>query len=348
MFPQYAIVWVQKTAEREGFMRILSEEKGLYGSEIEVFSETQDCIVYRAKNEDGEGFMTSYQVFPGVELIYNDFCMENCFNNKGPRAGIMEINHCRSGRFECEFQNGSCVYMEEGDLAVNMLTNRTKNPCFPQQYYYGVSIVIDLEEAAQTISSLLYDITIDLYALRNKLCANNRCFIVRAKDSIEHIFSELYTAPEEVKHAYFKLKVLELLLFLSTVDLSENLDERQYFHKKQVDTIKAMKEHMVQNLDHHDTLEQLSVRFGISLTAMKSCFKGVYGTSVYAFMRAYRMQAAGAMLLKSTESVTAIASKVGYTNPSKFSFAFKQIMGLSPLEYRKSNCLNKNTFVSLE
>ncbi|MEA5084137.1 MAG: AraC family transcriptional regulator [Lachnospiraceae bacterium] len=300
------------------------------------------------ESDSGEGVMTSYNVFPGIEILYNDFHMGNCFNNKQALLNIMEINHCREGRFECDFQNGACAYLEEGDLSVNMLGNKTKNSCFPLEHYHGVSVVIDIDEAASSISSVLNDISIDLHALRDKLCFGDQCFIMRAKDSVEHIFSELYTVPDQVKYGYFKLKVLELLLFLSIVEVSDSRNERKYFNKNQVEIVKEIKEFMTHNLEEHYTLEVLSNNFCIPLTAMKLCFKGVYGTSIYAFMRSYRMQVASVLLRQGTESVTAIANKVGYINASKFAFAFKQVMGMSPLKYRKINRLNGVTLDHLE
>lgn len=41
------------------------------------------------------------------------------------------------------------------------------------------------------------------------------------------------------------------------------------------------------------------------------------------------------LLMQTDESITAIAGKVGYTNSSKFSEAFKSVKGKTPLEYRK-------------
>ncbi|WP_312093111.1 helix-turn-helix domain-containing protein [Aminipila sp.] len=319
---------------------ILSKEKDLYDTDVKIILETEECTVYKIENDEGEGSMTSYKVFDGIELLYNDFHMGECFHNKRACFDIMEINHCRQGRFECEFDNGACVYLEEGDLAVNMLSHRTKNSCFPLEHYHGVSVVIDIPKADASISSVLGDISIDLYGLRDKLCADNQCFIMRAKDSIEHIFSELYTVPDQIKYGYFKLKVLELLLFLSVADISDRLNERSYFHKSQVEIIKDIKQHITKDVERHYTLKELSEHFGIPLTAMKLCFKGVYGTSIYSFMRAYRMQAAAVLLRQSSDSVTDIASRVGYANSSKFAFAFKQVMGMPPLEYRKSNRLN--------
>ncbi|MDF3001504.1 MAG: transcriptional regulator AraC family [Bacillota bacterium] len=317
-------------------MSILSKEKELYGSVIEVVSQEDGCAVYRMA-DGSDGSMTSYEVFPGVELIYNDFHTGECF--QGPRIyrDIMEINHCRQGRFECDFPDGACVYLEEGDLSVNMIGNRTLHSTFPLEHYHGISVVIDLAQAACSLSGLLNDISIDLYDIRDRLCGCDRCFIMRSTESVEHIFFELYRVPEQIRKGYYKLKVLELLLFLSTVDSTAHMGQKQYFHRSQVAVIKGIKEYMTENLDRHITLEELSSRFDIPLTAMKRCFKGVYGTTIYSYLRTYRMQAAAVMLRRTRLNISQVAVQVGYLNSSKFASAFKAVMGACPLEYRRDN-----------
>lgn len=324
------------------------EEYHLVAQEFLTAIHQPDCTVYHMTNIGGEGTMTSFEVFDGVELIYNDFHSAYCVSGNGTSDGVMEINHCRMGRFECDFLNGTCVYLEEGDLAVNMLENQTKNPCFPLEYYSGVSVIIHLARAEQSLSGVLKDISIDLYALREKLCTGNHCFVMRATDSIQHIFSELYTVPDQVKFGYFKIKVLELLLFLSVINPAEHSEEPRYFQKNQVECVKRMKNYMVCHPDCHFTLQELSERFDLPMTTMKQCFKGVYGTSVYAYMRCYRMQRAAVLLCESDESVSSVAWRLGYVNASKFASAFKQVMGLSPMEYRKSHCLNGAKIVCAE
>lgn len=328
-------------------MRTL-EEYDLVAPESLSVTYQPDCTVYHMANISGEGTMTSFEVFDGVELVYNDFRSAYCVSGKGTTADVMEINHCRMGRFECDFLNGTCVYLEEGDLAVNMVANQTKNPCFPLEYYNGVSVMIDLARAEHSLSGILKDISIDLYALREKLCAGNHCFVMRATDSIQHIFSELYTVPNQVKFGYFKLKVLELLLFLSVINPDEHLAAPRYFQKNQVECVKRMKNYMVCHPDCHFTLQELSERFDLPMTTMKQCFKGVYGTSVYAYMRSYRMQRAAVLLCQGNESVSSVAWKLGYVNASKFASAFKQVMGLSPMEYRKRHRLNGAEIVCAE
>ncbi|SHN58818.1 helix-turn-helix domain-containing protein [Desulfitobacterium chlororespirans] len=309
----------------------------LYGPDIRVVVQEKENIVYKMENAGGEGMITRYQVFPGIELLYNDFHMGECEQNKLPCRDMMEINHCWEGRFECEFPNGSCTYLGQGDLAVNMLTNRTTASFFPLAHYHGISVVIDLAGASETIDRLaavLGNLPIDLYAIRDKLCGKGACCVMRAQESVQHIFSELYTAPDELRQGYFKLKVLELLLFLTRAESPRQGEERRYFYKNQVAVIKAMKEYMTEHLDRHFTLKELSVGFNIPLTSMKECFKGVYGTSIYAYMQSCRMEAAALMLRQTGDSVTVIAEKVGYANSSKFSEAFKKQMMMTPSEYR--------------
>ena len=85
---------------------------------------------------------------------------------------------------------------------------------------------------------------------------------------------------------------------------------------------------MVSNLRQHYTLEQLSEQFDIPL-------KGVFGCSIYAYIKSYRMQAATVLLQNSDCSITEIAMKMGYDNPSKFSEVFKKEYEMTPSEFRK-------------
>ncbi len=109
-----------------------------------------------------------------------------------------------------------------------------------------------------------------------------------------------------------------------------------YFQKTQIEKIRKLKSFLEENLYRHYTLEELSSMFSIGLTAMKQCFKAVYGVSIYSYMRTYRMNAAAVLLRREGCSIGQVAALVGYENPSKFSSAFKDVIGITPSEYRKS------------
>ena len=84
---------------------------------------------------------------------------------------------------------------------------------------------------------------------------------MRANPSIEHIFSELYHVREKRKPGYMKVKMLELLLFLSDLNTAEEVLQTDYFNQNQVALIKAVASYITEDLTAHHTIEQLSQKF---------------------------------------------------------------------------------------
>lgn len=273
-----------------------------FDPEVQRIIREDGCTVYQMENVTGKGVITRYEILPGIEIFYNDFHMTDGQNqNKLPYADVLEINHCREGRF--------------------------------------ISITIDLGKASDTIRRLenvMGELRIDVFDLADKFCGKNTCLALRNFHKADHIFSELYCINPEKFASYLKIKVLELLMELSTVDLQNNQKQERYFSGKQVQTIKSIHKYMTEDLKQHHTLQQLSEQFKIPLTSMKNCFKAVYGCSIYAYMRSYRMQAATVLLRDTDESITDIATKMGYDNPSKFTEVFKKECGELPSEFRKN------------
>lgn len=311
------------------------QDKIFCGNNITVIESYEDFTIYKMEDAKGEGTMTCYNVFPGIDLIYNDFHMESCISEFQKKVEMIGIDHCREGRIEWEFNNNSYMYLQEGDMQINTRDHHAIGFGFPLKHYHGITVAIYIEEASKTLCNILDGFSVDLQDLSEKFRSSEVPFIMRTDDSIKHIFSELYRVPDKVRKNYFKIKVLELLLFLSVLDVPINSGERPYFPKKQVDKVKAIMKYITGNIDKHFTLNELSLQFNIPLTSLKICFKGVYGTSIYAYMRSYRMHAAAVMLRETNESIISIAGKVGYNNPSKFAAAFKEIMGMTPAKYQK-------------
>ena len=308
-----------------------------YGPNVQNLIESDDCKVMRLSDNSGEGMMTLYHVFPGVFLMYNDFHMKECVSGFQTDMDLLCIDHCREGRIEQEVGQNAFSYLEAGDLRVDRRIHHSGKVEFPLCHYHGISIGFQVETAAKEIPAYMKGFSVDLYELQNKYCSDRTPYVIPGEPAIEHIFSELYNVPVKIKKDYFKIKVLELLLYLDALELSGHTEERPYFYKGQVEKIKAIQALLTQDLTKNYTLEELSVRFDIALTPMKNCFKSVYGSPIFTYMRNYRMNYA-ASLLKSDKSlkVAEIAGLVGYDSPSKFASAFHQTMGKTPLEYRKS------------
>lgn len=173
-------------------------------------------------------------------------------------------------------------------------------------------------------------------ALREKYCKHNQIYFLRGESAIKHIFSELYNVPQNINEYYLKIKIFELLLYLGGLEISDSKDERPYFYKSQTEKVKALYSLITSDIQRHYTLDELSKKFDISLTGMKTCFKALYGDSIFAYVRKFRMNKAATLLRTTDTSVAAIANEVGYDSPSKFSAAFREEMNMPPLEYRNT------------
>ena len=320
------------------YISCLMKEKEQYKDDVSIITEGEDCKVFQIQNETGEGIMKSYCVFPGVSLMYNDFHMKSCESNFKIDVDSLCIDHCREGRIEHEIRKGVYSYLGAGDLKIDPRIHHSGHVEFPFNHYHGISIFFNLEEASKALPLEIRDFPVDLYEIQKKYCDDKSPFIIKSYPSIEHIFSEIYAVPQKIKKAYFKIKILELLLYLDALELPSNCEEQPYFYKTQVEKIKAIHSLMTENLNKHYTLNQLSNEFDIPLTSMKICFKNVYGNSIFAYMRFYRINLGAVLLRQNKEySIAEIAGKVGYDSPSKFSTAFKDVMGVSPIIYRKNS-----------
>lgn len=300
-----------------------------------LLAESDGCSVYQFRNETGEGTITIYNVFPGVVLSYNDFHMQyvdSCFE---PERNVFSVDHCREGRLEYAVPNDAYAYVGAGDLKLDRRLTHTGRFEMPLSHYHGATVSFDMEIACQSLPQEIKDFPVDLRALQKKFCKDIYPRVIHRACSIEHIFGELYAVPEKIKRTYFKIKILELLLYLEALEIPNNVEEKPYFYKTQVEKVKAIQQFIAAHIGENVTQEELSDRFDISLTTMKRCFKSVYGITIGSWLLQYRMNQAAVLLQTHREkSVTEIAGLVGYDSPSKFAIAFRRVMGLSPTEYR--------------
>lgn len=309
----------------------------LYGESASKKEQDMDsCRYFELENESGTGTITIYQVFPGIELVYNDMHMVYCNKNQKPASDVMEINYCKEGRCECAFEQHQYCYVAAGDLSFCSLKDHAHESEFPTSYYRGITITIDFAMITDEMRSVLELLSVDIE--RIKEISRIRDFtIIRANKTIEHIFSELYKVPEKIRYGYIRVKVLEMLLVLTGFDMTENKSEHIYFPEAQIDTVKQIHTFLKEHYKEHYTIEQLSEHFEMSPTVLKKCFKGVYGDSIYSYMKKYRLQIAERLLKENELSIGEIASQIGYLNPNKFTSAFCDEYGMPPTAYRKKN-----------
>ncbi len=305
-----------------------------YNNKLSILTQSDGSIVHTIHSDTGKSEMNIFDVFPGVRLIYNSIHTGCCPLDVSDSDSLIIIHHCREGRLEQQTEGGF-FYLMPGDLSISNGCKANALYLFPLCHYHGISIVIDPEKAPKCFSCLLDDVEVQPVRIARKLCGENGVFLIRNESYIEHIFSELYSVPESYKKGYLKVKILELLLVLSGIEPQEASPAS--LSSTQASVAKMAATYLSQNLDSRITVADLSGMFHISQSHLQKAFKGVYGMPIFSYVRVLRMQAAAVKLISTELSVLDIAGSFGYDNASKFSSAFKDVMGESPLEYRKNH-----------
>ena len=91
---------------------------------------------------------------------------------------------------------------------------------------------------------------------------------------------------------------------------------------------------LVENPESQSTIEILAYMEKIEKNTMQKCFKEIYGNTISQYRRRVRMQKGKDLLVQTSMSVTEIAGICGYSNISKFSAAFCNEYGVTPLQFR--------------
>ena len=211
-------------------------------------------------------------------------------------------------------------------------------PELPQGHFEGFSLSVEADAANAWSKCSLGIFAPDFSSVLDRINSFGPGIALSAGIRGEHVFRELYEAVEEESLVFPRLKLAELFLLLAQSPIQP--ETGTYLPRTQEKLIRHLRDHIVSDELHYSSLQELAAEHGISVSFLQKSFKQVYGMPVYQYLKAYRLEKAAVLLRNSKRSVTKIALDAGYTNPAKFSEAFRKLYGLPPSEYRK--CKNQN------
>ena len=142
-----------------------------------------------------------------------------------------------------------------------------------------------------------------------------------------------YKKDSEASRCFLKTALCELLLFSHTKKGTENREE--VHHDAVNKTVSLVAAYINNNYNEDISLNSLAERFFISPCYLSRTFKRITGSSFTEYVTGVRIKEARRLLLKSEMSVAEIAISVGFKSTTHFGRAFKTLVGVSPLSYRK-------------
>ena len=84
------------------------------------------------------------------------------------------------------------------------------------------------------------------------------------------------------------------------------------------------------------TVDYVAREVGLSRVHLYRKLKELTNQTSHDFIRNVRLNKAAEMLAQGKYSIAELADAVGFSNPSAFATAFKDLFGVSPSEYRAS------------
>ena len=304
-----------------------------------MYEKGKNITEYSYSDDRGDAQAIVYQLYPGVEVAYISVHMADFdfkLFEKGEPKNYVSIHYCMEGRIEHEI-NQEFFYLMPGDCSIAIQDKTKKMYQLPLKHYHGISIGIDLDAAPNPLASFLESCDCSLLEALQHICGGMSHIVLRSSEIVKKFFGELYEADLEQRLDYLRVKVPELFYRMKYAKTDSTYYDRNLVPRAQVEIVKAVSDYITQNLNDKITLKQLTLEFGISDTYLQTAFRSVYGMPVISFIRMQKMQSAAQVLIHTTRTIDEIAEAFGYENESKFSAAFKKIMGDTPGVYRKEH-----------
>ena len=87
------------------------------------------------------------------------------------------------------------------------------------------------------------------------------------------------------------------------------------------------------------SIEKLASKYGYNPAYFSRLFKNLTGKTFTRYISACRVEYAARLLRESDLSVEKIMNETGFSNRTKFFRDFSELVGMSPLKYKKENGL---------
>ncbi len=304
-----------------------------------MYKEEKKITEHLYSDDTGDAKAIVYHLFPGLEVTYISVHMSDFdfgIFELGERKNYVSIHYCREGRIEQEV-NQEFFYLMPGDCSIAIQDKMQKMFHLPLKHYHGISIGINLDVISSPLNTYLENCDCSPLDALQHICGGMSHIVLRSSEAAKKFFGELYEFDYDQRLDYLRVKMPELFYRMKYAKTDSSYYDRNLVPRTQVEFVKVVSDYITQNLNDKITVKQLTREFGISDTYLQNAFRSVYGMPVISFIRAQKMQSAAQILIHTTRTVEEIAEEFGYENESKFSAAFKKIMGDSPGIYRKEH-----------
>jgi AraC-like DNA-binding protein len=283
-----------------------------------------------------KGKTIKMEISDGIWAIYHDIDSQVEGMHPEETRDVIKIHYCISGRCECLYKKNRIVYIGARDFIASKIRESYDMHHFPFGRYIGYSIEMTGDRLNQLLESMFPNSTIRSELVIDRINQAGPFLMASNNAKIHDIFMNLMQTRGGFEKEWALIKLGELILYLLSDDLSSSDFEGKYFSQELINKIKHIKTCVTSDLEYYMKIDEIATKYGISSKGFTECFKAVYGKTYYAFIKEFRIQKSAEILRSKPCKISEVGMAVGYQNASKFSKAFFDIMGVSPLNYKKN------------
>lgn len=126
--------------------------------------------------------------------------------------------------------------------------------------------------------------------------------------------------------------------------MMESINDMKFIRKRALASqnksdprVQALVDYITLHPEINLTREEMRQMCDVSESTLRRLFKTYMGKSIYEFTKETKVLYAAHLLMTTTTSISEIGYQLGYESPSYFTKTFREVFGVSPLEYRKSS-----------
>jgi AraC-like DNA-binding protein len=134
---------------------------------------------------------------------------------------------------------------------------------------------------------------------------------------------------------FLEVKAMELITHVlgQTVFTDSIHKNFSRLHSDDIERIHKARDILICNMENPPSLFQLARHVGLNEKKLNLGFRQVFGTTVFDYLRTYRLEKAKQLLNEGKMNVTEVAFEVGYVHHCSFSRSFTRHFGISPKAY---------------
>lgn len=290
-------------------------------------------------SKQSQGYRKWIDLSPGLDLqidhyiLQDDLIVTTNGSTTETDALDFELSFMIEGRNTTEAviagQNFLQAYHEEGDETYF-------------EWTAGQQVTkLDLHFNVDWIQKLVIDSVTPLPSLLEQALKHQESFkrcLSPTLPAMQVAISQILHCPYQglTQRLYLESKAQELLSLRlgQMVDIDPCVGSEKRLLLDDIERIHHAKKLLLSSMNSPPSLIELARLVGLNDCKLKIGFRQVFGTTVFGYLRNYRLEQAQALLAQEDMNITEVATAVGFASRSYFSTAFCKRFGMTPKGYQ--------------